>query len=122
MFFFFHFSTILNVNELIFKNKKNNNIGTCGYQSGLLVEDMTSGLAEVISNLATKSAFPLEKGVEAAIILLPIGGKVATVAPEATANPHRQAKFWVLLTASWPIQPQDQGRGKVSSLFLYIHI
>lgn len=37
-----------------------------------------------------------------ALVIMILGGKVASVASEATAFPHRQARFWILALAWFP--------------------
>lgn len=65
------------------------------YQSGVLLPELTDAAIEKIADLVSGSRAP---NSESALVFLPMGGKVSTVAPEATAYPHREMKTWALIS------------------------
>jgi len=66
------------------------------YQTGVLLPEVSDAVATKIAEFA--SCAPKL----CLLILLPIGGKVNTVAPEDTAVAHRNMKVWVLVSAQFP--------------------
>eukprot|EP00933_Yihiella_yeosuensis_P053053 TRINITY_DN51217_c0_g1_i1.p1 TRINITY_DN51217_c0_g1~~TRINITY_DN51217_c0_g1_i1.p1 ORF type:complete len:416 (+),score=66.50 TRINITY_DN51217_c0_g1_i1:97-1248(+) len=72
------------------------------YQSGVLVEETSEALVAKLADLVCSARAP---NSESAIICMPMGGKVPTVANDATAYSHRNMKVWLLISANF--QPGD---------------
>ena len=86
------------------------------YMSGVLLDDMTNETAEALSSVVQKVNGP-GKHTSCAVLLLPMGGAVNEVDADATANPHRDSSFWVLIQGEWQGKPgtaeYDDARSRV---------
>lgn len=79
------------------------------YQSGVLLPELPEAAVAKIADLVSGARAP---NSESAVIILPLGGKVLTVAPEATAYHHREMKFWLLISGQFKPNDKDS-RAKV---------
>ena len=68
------------------------------YQSGVLMEGVSEEASAALCERLTSAVRP---NAECAVLIVPLGGKAAEVDPRATANPHRSARFWVLIQGAW---------------------
>eukprot|EP01127_Copromyxa_protea_P011227 TRINITY_DN2808_c0_g1_i2.p1 TRINITY_DN2808_c0_g1~~TRINITY_DN2808_c0_g1_i2.p1 ORF type:complete len:384 (-),score=104.48 TRINITY_DN2808_c0_g1_i2:210-1361(-) len=69
------------------------------FEKGLLFADLSDEALRVFENFTTTLA--PRAGIEAVIAVIVLGGKMADVAPEATAFEHRGAKYWGLFMVQW---------------------
>lgn len=69
------------------------------YQSGVLLTEVSEGAIAKITEAVSGQRAP---NSASAIIILPLGGKVGTVAADATAYAHRAMKIWVLISGNFP--------------------
>lgn len=74
------------------------------YQSGVLLPDMPEAAVAKLAELVSGARAP---NSESAVIILPLGGKVKTVPPDATAYHHRGMKFWVLIIGQFQAKNED---------------
>eukprot|EP00929_Paragymnodinium_shiwhaense_P102483 TRINITY_DN65685_c0_g1_i1.p1 TRINITY_DN65685_c0_g1~~TRINITY_DN65685_c0_g1_i1.p1 ORF type:complete len:538 (-),score=75.49 TRINITY_DN65685_c0_g1_i1:175-1788(-) len=79
------------------------------YQSGVLLPELSEAAVQKLAELVNSDRAP---NSSSAIIILPMGGKVSTVASDATAYVHREMKAWLLISGQFP-PGDDMEREKV---------
>mmetsp|Transcript_12452 Transcript_12452/g.21534 ORF Transcript_12452/g.21534 Transcript_12452/m.21534 type:complete len:536 (-) Transcript_12452:120-1727(-) len=75
------------------------------YQSGVLLPEFPRAAIEKLAELVSGSHAP---NSNSAVVLLPLGGQVSKVAPDATAYCHRNMKTWVLILGAFPPGDEEQ--------------
>jgi len=86
------------------------------YMAGVLLPEMSDGLAETLSDCVASANGPGKK-TNCIVLVMPMGGAVSRKNSEDTAYPHRTSLLWVLIQGQWmgdPGTPEyDERRARV---------
>jgi len=67
------------------------------FEKGCLTDTLTDDLIDIL----WKMTHEVPDNVEGAVVMVPLGGKMADVPEDATAFEVRQAKYWILILGTW---------------------